>query len=195
VCDQNNLSACTVKIANTQISIIEYSTSGVPTILCTNQTLTQASANSINPYVYSFSCAVQGGAYVGTWYVAPLIVNGITALMLSEYNASLNANNDGTDAIAFLQAAFSPNGNYNYLYSKSATTQVGITTAVFTANTITNSISGTCNGAACAIIQGRFYNFAMPGFAYYSVNGTTNYNVVGDDTMNIYVDSFMGFYY
>jgi hypothetical protein len=200
VCDQNNLSACIISINNNQISIVEYSVSGVPTALCNNQKLVQASSNAINPNVYSFTCGVQGGASSGTWSAIPLIVNGVTGIMISEYDASINANDNITDEIAFIQESFIPSGNYNYEYNSSSG-QGGISSATFNNGTLINATVGSCAGAACAIIQGQYAGAVglsgnpMVGFDYYSVNGTTNYNLVGNTTMNIFDDSYAGIYY
>lgn len=200
VCDQDNISACVINIVDNQISITEYSISGQPTVLCSNASITQASA-SINPYSWSFSCGVQGGMYSGTWSVMPLVINGATALMLSEYSPNFGISNSITNEIAFVQGAFSPNGNYNYVYNGTINNQAGIATTSFSNNSLINTVVGSCAGAACALIQGQYAGAigssgnVLSGFDYYSVNGTVNYNLVGSSTMNIFVDSFSGIYF
>ncbi len=201
VCDQNNLSACTMVINNGQITVTEFNVSGSPTTLCANQNLVQASSGALNPYLHSFSCGVQGGSSTGPWYIMPLLVNFTTGIMVSEYNASLDANDNITDEIAFPQASFSPNGNYNYVYNGNTSGLSGISTATISNNSVTNTIVGTCSGAACALIEGQYSGGVgmpgnvMTGFDYYSVNSTANYNMVGNTTMNIFVDSYVGIYY
>ena len=200
VCDLDNVSACVINITDSKISITEYSLSAQPTVLCRNAKITRA-GTSINPYLQSFSCGVQGGVYSGTWYVMPLVVNGDTALMLNEYSASSNTPDSVTNEIAFIQAPFAPNGNYNYVYNGINGNQTGIATASFSANSLVNTIVGSCSGAACALIQGQYAGVisgggnVLSGFDYYSVNGTVNYNLVGSTIMNIFVDSFTGIYF
>ncbi len=198
VCDQNNISACNMVINGNTISVTEYSVSGESTILCSNQSLTNA-INSVNPNLLSFSCGVQGGTYNGIWNIMPLIVNNTVAIMISEYNASINQNDNGTDEIAFPELSFMPNGSYNYVYNPIASGQSGISNASFSNGVLINNIVGTCDGAMCALITNQYAGIAggnsMVGFNYYSVNGQLNYNLVGNDTMNIYVDSYVGIYY
>ncbi len=201
VCDQNNISACTMKISNSQITVTEYSISGTPTVLCTSQALIQAASGAINPYTYSFSCGVHGGASTGTWYIMPLAVKNVTAIMVSEYDPSINSNDNQTDEVAFPQASFTPNGSYNYLYTGITSGQSGISTATINNNTIINATVGSCSGAACALIQGQYAGTVgmpgnpMTGFDYYSVGGTVNYNFVGSTAMNIFMDSYSGIYF
>ncbi|MBY0379135.1 MAG: hypothetical protein K2P99_01900 [Burkholderiales bacterium] len=195
ICDRTNISPCVINIQNNQITINEYSTSGVATTLCHNVSINNVN-NSINPFISSFVCSVGGGAKSGIWYVMPLAINTMTALMISEYNPTINANDDTTDEIAFPQnsIAILPSGTYNYLYANLNGTN-GISSAQFSNSSILNSTIGSCAGAACAIIQGKFYNFTMSGFDYFNVNGFNNYNFVGNNLMNIYQDSYIGFYY
>lgn len=200
VCDRDNISPCIINITNNQISITEYNLSGQPIILCKNADVINVNGNSTNPYLKSFSCGVQGGIYSGTWYAMPLVVNGETAIMLNEYSASLNGSNSVTNEIAFLQAQFSPNGEYNYVYNSISSNQSGITTATFSNNSLINTVVGTCAGAACALIQGQYVGSGgvgnmLAGFDYYNVNGIVSYNLVGSTQMNIFVDSFSGIYY
>lgn len=195
ICDRTNISPCVINIKNNQITISEYSISGVATRLCTNVTISNVN-NNINPFISSFVCGVGGGAKSGVWNIMPIAINSITALMISEYNPTINANDDTTDEIAFPQSSIAilPSGTYNYLYANLNGTN-GISTARFSNSSILNSTIGSCAGAACAIIQGKFYNFTMSGFNYFNVNGFNNYNFVGDNLMNIYQDSYIGFYF
>ncbi|MCE3268065.1 MAG: hypothetical protein K0R49_317 [Burkholderiales bacterium] len=199
VCDQNNISACTVVVNNNQISITEYSVAGTPTNLCQNQTLQQTSGTQ-NPYLGSFSCGVQGGTNNGAWYVMPITANGVTGIMISEYNPSSTANTSITNEIAFPQAAFTPNGTYNYVYN-GISSNSGLTTASFSTAGLVNTVVGSCSGAACALIEGQYAGSigmqgnTMTGFDYYNINGSINYNLVGSSVMNIFVDSFSGIYF
>lgn len=200
VCDQNNISACTVVVTNNQISITEYNTTGTAKNLCQNQILQQVSGAQ-NPYLSSFSCGVQGGTSTGTWYAMPITANGVTGIMISEYNPSAAADNiSTTNEIAFPQAAFTPNGTYNYVYN-GVSSNSGLSAATFSNAGLVNGVVGTCSGAACVLIEGQYAGSAgmqgnqMVGFDYYSVGGTVNYNLVGSTAMNIFVDSFSGIYF
>lgn len=201
VCDRDNISACQITINNNQISITEYSISGQPTSLCTNTDMITMNGNAINPYLLSFTCAVQGNTHQGTWYIMPLVINGTTGIMIDEYNASLNAPDSATDEIAFIQDSFIPAGEYNYLYKGIVNNQSGISTANFTGRAINNPTVGTCAGAACSLNENQFGGMlgssgnVMIGFDYYLVNGLINYNLVGSTVMNIFVDSFSGIYF
>jgi hypothetical protein len=199
VCDQNNISACSIVINNNQISITEFSVSGKSTSLCQGQSITTA-PNMQNPFLSSFSCGVQSGTHIGTWYIMPIVVNSTTGIMINEYNASVASGPSFTNEIAFPQAAFTPNGAYNYVYN-GVSSNSGIATATFSSAGLVNSIVGTCSGAVCALVQGQYAGAVgasgntMVGFDYYSIGGTVNYNLVGNTTMNIYVDSFSGIYF
>ncbi len=195
VCDTNNISPCVINIANNSISITEYGQSGVPVSLCTNQPLTLISANSPNPYLFYFSCGVEGGATSGKWYIAPLTINNITGFMISEFNPAINANDDGTDELAFPQSSFNPSGTYNYVSYGISTGVASLSSASFSNGSLNNPTIGSCAGAACAIVPNAFYNFPMVGFSYFSVNGTVNYNLVGSAGMGLYQDSYQGIYY
>ncbi len=195
VCDQNNLSACTITVNGNLISITEYNQSGSATALCANSKISKVSSSNINPYLYSFGCGVDGGSASGTWYIAPLTINGVTGFMINEYNNVINASDDGTDEIAFPQGSINPQGNYFYVANGILTGSASIGTAIFSGNTLNNPTVGNCSGAPCAIVPGYFYNYPMSGFSYYSVNNTVNYNLVGNDTMGLYQDSYEGIYY
>lgn len=198
ICDMNNISACQMTISNNQISVVEFNNSGKATTLCTNQPL-KAVNSRINPNLFSFTCGVQAGTYSGVWYIAPLNVNGVSAFMVSEYNNSINANDDVTDEIAFPQQAINPNANYIYVYyalnGVTSGQAVGTSSAIFTQAGLVNSIVGTCGGAACILVPNHYFNNnPLLGFDYYSVLNATNYNLVGSDKMGIYQDSYLGFY-
>ncbi|MCC2624335.1 MAG: hypothetical protein K0R14_208 [Burkholderiales bacterium] len=199
VCDQNNISACSIVINNNQISITEFSVSGQSTTLCQGQAITTA-PNAQNPFLSSFSCGVQGGTHTGTWYIMPIVVNNTTGIMINEYNASVASGPSFTNEIAFPQATFTPNGTYNYVYN-GVSSNSGIATATFSSAGLVNSIIGTCSGAVCALVQGQYAGSVgasgntMVGFDYYSVGGTVNYNLVGSTSMNIFMDSYSGIYF
>ena len=196
ICDQTNLSPCQATIANNQITITEFSQTGQATTLCQNSNITQA-ATSANPYLYQFSCGVNGGSITGTWYAVPLTIESTTALMLSEFSPAQNNNDDETDEIAFpISPSINPSGAYYYLYQGVMLGGVGLSSAQFTVAGLVNPIVGTCSGAACALIQNQYYNNnPATGFAWYNVNQQSNYNLVGNDTMGIYQDSYEGFYF
>lgn len=198
ICDQTNLSPCTMNISNNSVNVTEYSLTGQATTLCNNSSLSQVgSSNLNNPYLFAFTCGVNGGSSQGVWYIVPIVQNSTTGLMIGEYNAASNNNNDETDEIAFpANIAINPNGSYNYLYNGGSLSGVGVSTAQFTATGLINQTVGLCSGAQCALIQNQYYNNnPATGFDWYNVNSLNNYNLVGSDSMSIYQDSFEGFYF
>lgn len=199
ICDQTNLSACSMTINNDNISITEYSVTGQTTTLCNNSSANKASSNLNNPYIWTFTCSVNGGSSSGIWHIMPMMSNNTTSLLIAEYNPTSNINNDATDEIAFQQPStnINPSGTYVYTYNGgSFSGGVGTSTAMFSGATLANSIVGLCNGSACALIPNQYYNNqAKLGFDWYNVNGLNNYNLVGSDAQNIYQDSFEGFYF
>lgn len=199
LCDITNLSACTVTINNNAITITEYNTSGASVNLCSAVSMTQTTSNFINPYLSGFTCGTQGGnGPSGIWYAMPFAANGVTGLMIAEYNPNINSNDLGTDEVAFVQPSnqngVTPSGNYNYAYQGWSSGQVGISSASFSNGFLTNPTLG----GTCSLVYGQFYNYRMNGFdtCTFSGSGSTNfYNVVGNNTMNIYMDSYSGFYF
>lgn len=199
LCDITNLSACTVTINNNAITVTEYNTSGSSVNLCTTASMTQTTSNYINPYLWGFSCGTQGGnGPTGIWYAMPFAANGVTGIMIAEFNPNLNSNDLGTDEVAFIQPAdqngVTPLGNYNYAYQGWTSGQVGISSGSFSSGFLTNPTLG----GTCTLVYGQFYNYRMNGFdtCTFSGSGSTNfYNIVGNNTMNIYMDSFSGFYF
>lgn len=195
ICDQSNLSACSMVINNNNITVTEFSQTGQATTLCNTQF--SQSNNPMNPYLYSFNCGVNAGAASGQWNIMPFTINNTTAIMVAEYNLSENINDDSTDEIAFQNIAIHPMGNYNYLYNGGSFSQgTGVSTAQFTVAGIINATVGTCFGSACGLIANQYYNAnAATGFDWFNVNLSNNYNLTGNDAMKIYQDSFVGFYF
>ncbi len=198
VCDQTNLSACNITINNNNISITEFNSSGQPTVLCANKALQQVgSSNVYNPYLYSFTCGVNGGSSSGVWYAVPITINQVTGIMLSEFNPTINNNDDTTDEIAFPSSnSINPSGNYFYVYDGGSLGGVGVTNAQFSVAGLTNTVVGLCSGASCALVNNQIYNgIPKTGFDWYNVNNLNSYNLTGNDSMGIYQDSFEGFYF
>ncbi len=202
ICDKGNMSPCSVVINNNSISVTEYSTSGAPTILCSNSLLVET--NSI-PNNYMFKCGIMGSnAPQYNWYVTSFTRNGIPGLLISEYNGSTQINNDETDDIAVIQATssgiFAPNGSFYYTSngtSGSATPSIIIAnlTSNGSTGTINNQAIGNCNGQACALTMDQYYSQIANGYAYFTTtNNPLNFNLVGNSTLNLMMDSASGFY-
>lgn len=201
ICDHSNLSPCQITINNNQISITEYTPQGQSVALCNSSTLSSASS-SISPFLQTFICGTNGSTTnSGNWYLVPFTVNGVSGLMINEYNSSSLAADDTTDEIAFpAGSSINPNGSYGYIYNviqsgQSAVNSAGVSTASLTPTTINNNITG-CNN--CLLQQNSYYQQPLTGFDYYTTNNSqsfgTTYNVIGNDSMNLYMDSFTGFY-
>lgn len=196
VCDQTNISPCQMEVNNNSITINEFSVSGQKTTLCNASNLTKYS-NMQNPYLWAFSCGVNGGSSAGTWYLMPINIESQFSFLVSEYNPTVNENDDVTDEIAFTQVStgINPNGSYDYVYSGIVSGGVGTTNAQFTASPATLINSITCGGSLCALnFNQYYYNQSMLGFDWYT-NTTSSYNLVGSDVQNIYQDSYEGFYF
>lgn len=195
ICDQTNISACQLTINNNEVSIIEYSMTGQSTILCNNSSLQLDSSNQ-NPYLWQFNCGVNGGSTHGMWYMLPFVSNNQTSFLISEYNPTVNENDDLTDEIAFIKpiAQINPSGNYNYLYTGLSGGGVGITTVQFATSPASLINSITC-GSLCGLNTNQYYsNQSQIGFDWYT-NTTSSYNLVGNDAQQIYQDSYEGFYF
>jgi hypothetical protein len=197
ICNQSNLSACQLVVNNNAITLTEYSISGQQTVLCNNASLQAIAASYENPYLFSFNCS-NGGSIFGKWYLLPMNYNNQTSLLISEYNNSINENDDVTDEIAFVQPTtkIDPSGTYTYLYNGgSLSGGVGISQVQFarTPASLVNPIS--CNGMLCVLNQNQYYNNQQQiGFDWYT-NTLGYYNLVGSDAQRIYQDSFEGFYF
>lgn len=202
ICDKGNISPCTVNVNNNSISITEYSTSGAPTVLCSNSLLVET--NSV-PNNYTFKCGIMGSSTPQySWYVTSFTRNGVPGLLISEYNGNTQINNDETDDIAVIQATSSgtlmPNGGFYYTSNgASGSGTPSITIANFTSNgstaTINNPSLGNCNGQACALTLDQYYSQIANGYAYFTTTtNPINYNLVGNTTMNLMMDSASGFY-
>lgn len=209
ICDINNISPCSIVINSSSISITEYSFAGQQVSLCSDSTINSASTAS-NPSNYSFICGTNGSTQnAGIWNLTPFSINGVTALMVSQYNSSISGNDDDTDSIAFPSSIpINPSGQYGYVYSvqssqNPSSTSAGISSSSFTANSslsiINNPTIGSCSGGGCTLNVNSYYNYPANGFGWFqlsnSQSGVTNtYNLVGNDQMGLYMDSYSGFY-
>lgn len=207
ICDLSNLSPCQISINGNSISISEFNQQGQATALCQDSTI-NTTPSSTNPALFSFVCGSSGSQQnAGTWYLTPFTLNGVTALMVSQFINNTVGTDNGTDFIAFPQgSSLTPTGNLGYVYSalqSSLGYSSGISTASFTnvGNNyfITNATVGTCTGSGCALTLNSYYNYSQNGYAWFQVynsqsSSNINYNIVGNSTMGIYMDSYTGFY-